>query len=90
MKTALIAFLLAASVAGSAFAAERTESLQVTGWHCGGCAAKTESALRDVKGVRSASADKAHNKVTVTYDDAKVKRGDLEKAVAEAGFTLVK
>lgn len=90
MKTALTAFLLAASIAGSAFAAERTESLAVSGWHCGGCAAKTESALRDVKGVRNASADKANKKVTVTYDDAQVKRADLEKAIAEAGFTVAK
>ena len=85
-KTAIAAFVLIGSLAGSALAAEKTESLMVGGWHCGGCAAKTESALRDVTGVRTASADKVKKQVTVTYDDAKVKHADLTKAISEAGF----
>jgi len=28
--------------------------------------------------------------VTVTYDDAKAKRADLEKAIADSGFTVDK
>jgi copper chaperone CopZ len=28
--------------------------------------------------------------VTVTYDDSKAKRADLEKAIAEAGFSVEK
>jgi Cu+-exporting ATPase len=90
MKTAIAAFVLVGSLAGAAFAAEKTESLGVSGWHCGGCAAKTESALREVKGVRTASADKTKKQVTVTYDDTQAKRADLEKAIAEAGFSVEK
>jgi copper chaperone CopZ len=89
-KTAIAAFVLIGSLAGSALAAEKTESLMVGGWHCGGCAAKTESALRDVNGVRTVSADKVKKQVTVTYDDSKAKRADLEKAIAEAGFSVEK
>jgi len=90
MKTAIAAFVLVGSLAGAALAAEKTESLGVSGWHCGGCAAKTESALREVKGVRTASADKTKKQVTVTYDDTQAKRADLEKAIAEAGFSVEK
>jgi P-type Cu+ transporter len=90
IKTFIAGSLLAATLATSAFAAEKTESLQVSGWHCGGCAAKTESALKDLKGVSMASADKKTQRVTVTYDDTKVKRADLAKAIAEAGFSVEK
>lgn len=90
MKTLIAGFLLAATLATAALAAEKTESIHVSGWHCGGCAAKTESALKDLKGVSMASADKKTQRVTVTYDDAKVKRAALTKAIADAGFTVEK
>ncbi len=90
MKTLIAGSLLAATLATAALAAEKTESIHVSGWHCGGCAAKTESALKDLKGVSMASADKKTQRVTVTYDDAKVKRADLTKAIADAGFTVEK
>ncbi|HEX9573205.1 MAG TPA: heavy-metal-associated domain-containing protein [Myxococcales bacterium] len=86
----LFAFALAAGLSGAALAAEKTETLKVSGWHCGGCSAKTEAALKDVKGVSAAVADKNKNEVKVTYDDAKAKRADLEKAIADSGFTVDK
>ncbi len=50
--TKLIAgLILAAGFSTAALAAEKTETIKVSGWHCGGCAARTESALKDVKGV---------------------------------------
>ena len=86
----ILAFVLAAGLSGSAFAAEKTETLKVSGWHCAGCSAKTEAALKDVKGVTSASANKNKKQVTVTYDDSKTKLADLEKAIADSGFTVDK
>jgi len=86
----LIAFAFAAGLSTAALAAEKTETLKVSGWHCAGCSAKTESALKDLKGVTTASADKAKKEVTVTYDDSKVKHADLEKAIADAGFSVEK
>ncbi len=77
-------------LAGSAMAAEKTETLHVSGWHCGGCAARTESALKDVKGVSAVAADKTKKEVTVTYDDSKASRADLEKAIADSGFSVSK
>ena len=86
----LIAVALAALLAGPADAAEKTETIKVTGWHCGGCAARTESALKDVKGVTVVASDKAKKEVTVTYDDAVAKRADLDKAIADSGFSVAK
>src|SRR5207302_3228554 len=86
----LLAFALVAGLSGAALAADKTETLKVSGWHCAGCSAKTESALKDLKGVTSASADKTKKEVTVTYDDTKVKHADLEKAIADAGFSVEK
>src|SRR5713226_3393299 len=84
----LFAFALAAGLSGAALAAEKTETMKVSGWHCAGCAAKTEAALKDVKGVTAVAADKNKKEVKVTYDDAKVKRADLEKAIADSGYDV--
>ena len=86
----ILAFVLAAGLSGAALAADKTETLKVSGWHCAGCSAKTEAALKDVTGVTSAAADKNKKQVTVTYDDSKTKRADLEKAIADSGFTVDK
>ncbi len=88
MKKLIAVLTLAAGLSTAALAAEKTETIKVSGWHCGGCAARTESALKDVKGVTKVAADKKTNQVTVTYDDAKVQRGEIEKAISDSGFTV--
>ncbi|HYY52389.1 MAG TPA: heavy-metal-associated domain-containing protein [Myxococcales bacterium] len=90
MKKLIVPPLLACLLSLGAFAAEKTETIKVSGWHCGGCAARTEAALKDVKGVTSVASDKTKREVKVTYDDAKVRRADLEKAIAESGFSAEK
>jgi len=90
MKKLIAGSLLASALSFGALAAEKTETIKVSGWHCGGCAARTESALKDVKGVTTVSSDKSKNEVKVTYDDAKVKRADLDKAIADSGFAAEK
>ena len=90
MKSLIAGVLFAAGLATAALAGEKTETLKVSGWHCGGCAARTESALKDVKGVESVTADKAKKEVVVKYDDSKVKRADLEKAITDSGFAVAK
>lgn len=90
MKTLFAGLVLAAGLSGAALAAEKTETMKVGGWHCGGCAARTEAALKDVKGVTSASADKIKKEVTVTYDDTKVQTAALEKAIVDSGFTVAR
>ena len=91
MRKTLFGLMTIALLAGpAALAAEKTETLKVSGWHCGGCAARTEAALKDVKGVTTVSSDKTQHVVKVTYDDSKVKRIDLEKAIADSGFSAEK
>ena len=90
MKSLIAGCLLSLGVATAAFAGEKTETIKVSGWNCGGCAARTESALKDVKGVQSVSSDKEKKEVVVKYDDAKVKHADLEKAIADSGFSVDK
>jgi copper chaperone CopZ len=88
MKNLIAGCLLSVGIATAAFAGEKTETIKVSGWHCGGCAARTESALKDVKGVQSVSSDKEKKEVVVKYDDAKVKHADLEKAITDSGFAV--
>ena len=76
--------------AGLLRAAEKTETIKVSGWHSKGDAYKTEAALRAVKGVSNASADFAKGAVTVTYEDTQASRQRLEKAVADAGYSATK
>ena len=90
MKKLIAAPLLASLLSLGAFAAEKTDTIKVSGWHCGGCAARTEAALKEVKGVTTVSSDKVKKEVKITYDDAKVKRLDLEKAIADSGFSADK
>jgi copper chaperone CopZ len=82
---ALAAGLLISPVAG---AAERTETIKVSGWRSKGDAYKTESSLRGVKGVLNVTADFASGSMTVRYEDTQVDRKRLEKAVADAGYAV--
>jgi Cu+-exporting ATPase len=90
MKKIIAGSLLASALSFGAVAAEKTDTIKVSGWHCGGCAARTEAALKDVKGVTAVASDKTKHEVKVTYDDSKVKRADLEKAIADSGFSAEK
>ena len=92
MRNAIIGLGLLAGVglSGVAFAGDKSETLHVEGWHCGACSSKTEAALKGLSGVKSVSSDRAKETVTITYDDAKVKHADLEKAIASSGFKVGK
>ena len=90
MSKLIAGLVLAISVSGAALAAEKTETIKVTGWPCGGCAARTESALKDVKGVSVVATNTDKKEVTVTSDDTQTKHADLEKAIADSGFSVAK
>jgi mercuric transport protein len=88
MKRIAIALICLGSIA--AYAKDTTTTLKVSGWMCAGCPAKTETALKEVPGVKSVKVDKEKNTATVTFDDSKAKQLDLEKAVASSGFSVEK
>jgi periplasmic mercuric ion binding protein len=63
-------------------------SFKVSG-NCDQCKERIEGALK-VDGVSKANWDEATQKVTVTYNPAKVKLDDLQKKVATAGHDTEK
>lgn len=89
MKKAIV-FAIALGFSAAALAASKTETIKVSGWKCEKCPVKTEAKLKAVNGVESASADREKGLVVVKYDDSKTKHADLEKAVADSGFSVAK
>jgi Cu+-exporting ATPase len=86
-----ILFGLAILFSSTAVLAEaKTDTIKVSGWHCDNCPKKTEAKLKSVKGVKSATTDRAKGEVVVKYDDAQARHADLEKAVADSGFSVAK
>ena len=91
MKTTILAaFAGAVLLSSAAFAKDASTTMKVGGWHCGGCAGKTETALKGVKGVKDAKADASAKTVTVTYDDAAATPADLEKAIVALNYKVEK
>lgn len=76
-------------VSGSAFAGEVTQTMHVSGWHCEGCAGKTEAALKEVKGVKKVAASLDKNEVLITYDDSVAKKADFEAIVTKQHYKVV-
>ena len=79
-------FTLAALVAVGAAAADQSLTLKVDGWHSKGDAYKTEQAVRQVKGVRSATSDAAKHELTIVFDNAATSEAAVRKAISEAGY----
>jgi Cu+-exporting ATPase len=64
-------------------------SFPVTGMSCASCAAKIEKGLSSLSGIVEASVNFAAEKVTVSYDPAKVHINDFIKTVKELGYGAV-
>jgi copper chaperone len=64
------------------------KTLRVPDMHCGHCKAAVESELSKIPGVGSSNADVEKGTVEVSYDEGMVSTGDLEGAIAEAGYTV--
>lgn len=62
---------------------------EVRGMSCAHCKAAVEEELSGVAGVERSNADFERGTVEVRYDEGRVAAGDIEKAVEEAGYTLV-
>ncbi|MBI5549007.1 MAG: heavy-metal-associated domain-containing protein [Deltaproteobacteria bacterium] len=93
LRSGVAGLVVAATLAlfsGEAMAKEVSTRLQVSGWHCGGCSAATEAALRKVGGVKAAKAELSQGTVSITYDDSVASLADLEKAVEKAGYQVVR
>lgn len=62
------------------------KSIEVTGMHCGHCAAAVEQALMELNGVKKAKADHEANKAVITLSED-VADAAIRAAVESAGFT---
>ncbi|MBE9536932.1 MAG: heavy metal translocating P-type ATPase [Proteobacteria bacterium] len=67
-----------------------TVSLPISGMTCASCASTIEKGLSALKGVAGAAVNFATGKATVKYDPALVNPGDLEKAVIDSGYEVIK
>lgn len=65
-------------------------TLDISGMHCASCAVNLEGALRKIDGVSNAAVNFATEKAYVEYDPSKVAAGDLDRAVANAGYSVIK
>lgn len=62
-------------------------SFHVSGMHCASCASNVQRKLRKTDGVSEATVNYANEQATVNYDQSKVKKTDIAKAVASIGYT---
>ena len=63
--------------------------LTISGMHCGSCAGNIEKSIGKVSGVKSVSVRMMTNTGIVECEDS-VSDADLEKAVAKAGYKVMK
>jgi Cu+-exporting ATPase len=69
--------------------ASEAKTLSIGGMTCASCVAHVEHALSGVPGVLEASVNLATEKATVAYVPGAVQLGDLERAVADAGYEVL-
>lgn len=67
----------------------KTEILNVTGMHCGGCTGKVTRALKAVAGVTEAKVSLTAGEAAVQYDERVASPGQLRTAVEAAGYGVV-
>ncbi len=63
-------------------------TLKVEGMSCGHCKAAVEKALKETNGVRDAEVNLTSKTVEVTYDQDRVDRASLVKAIEDAGYDV--
>ena len=63
-------------------------TIPVSGMTCTSCVGNVERALKELPGVKSASANLATNSATIEFNPSKVSIRDIEKAVTDVGFEV--
>ncbi len=64
--------------------------LPIKGMHCASCAITIEKSLKRVAGVKTANVNFASEKANVEYDSGKANETDLENAIKDAGYEVIK
>jgi len=81
-----IAFAIAATLTGSAWAATKTVALDVPGMTCPTCPITVKEALNKVPGVSKIDIDLSKKQAIVTFDDSKTSTQALVAATTNAGY----
>ena len=68
----------------------KKETLRIAGMSCAACALKIEKKLNKLPGVKGANVNFATEKATVEFDDQLLGKGQLEEAVRELGYKILK
>ncbi|MBS5065324.1 MAG: cation-translocating P-type ATPase, partial [Hungatella hathewayi] len=63
-----------------------TEIYHIDGMSCAACSSAVERVTRKLEGVESSDVNLTTNRMTITYDEAKVNPGMIEEKVKRAGF----
>ncbi|MFZ5644355.1 MAG: cation transporter [Bacillota bacterium] len=66
------------------------ETLKVQGMSCNHCKMAVEKALKNLPGVTGAEVDLSAGLVRVTYDPGSAGRDQIEAAIDQAGYKVVK
>lgn len=64
--------------------------LPIKGMHCASCALTIEKSLKRVLGVKNVNVNYASEKANVEFDAEKSSEKDLEKAIEDAGYEVIK
>jgi len=85
MKTLLLAVALTLS-SGTAWAAERTVTLDIQNMTCALCPITVSTAIKGVKGVKSVDVNFEAKTATVIFDDAVSNVDTVAQASTDAGY----
>ncbi|MCG1010563.1 copper chaperone CopZ [Salinicoccus sp. ID82-1] len=66
------------------------QTIKVEGMTCGHCKSSVEGALNKLDGVDSAVVSLEDNQVAVQYDESKVSSSELNEAIEDQGYDVVK
>jgi len=69
---------------------KKKAEIKISGMSCAACAVNIEKSLKNLEGVDKADVNFGTEKATLEYDPEKIKIKELENAVEEAGYKVVK
>jgi len=83
-------FTFEGKAAGPKDSGMKKESIPITGMTCVSCASTIESSLKKIKGVHDAKINFSAEKAYVDYDPKIVGREQLEKAIEDSGYSVIR
>ena len=86
LKTSIAAVIAMIALTASAWASQKTVTLNVAGMTCEACPITVKKALQKVPGVSQIDVLYEKKQVVVTFDDAKTNTDALVKATTNAGY----